>query len=245
MNGPEGEAGGPGAPAGKPAPKAAPKKDKKPEKKDGKKPEKKESKPKSKTSAAQAVENSVELYYNGAFQLEGGCGLHKIATEFRYDLDAVSAEFMLGLLGVTGSEAKHKVAEARKLNGSDSVKLAGLKTITTLGERYSQSVKTASAFLSRLPDLRRDLIKEAAAIRDEGTVDKILALNFINPENVATFVEYLPELEQAGEKMAEMLIHSYLGQQDMPESAIERAMNGMEEVVSGLKAIRGIESATT
>lgn len=221
---------------GKPAPNGPPK-DKKPEKKD-KKPE-----PKTKSSAAMAAQNTVELYYNGAFQLEGGCGLHKIASEFRYDLDAVSAEFMLGLLGVPGSMAKQKVAEARKLNGRDSVKLAGLKTITTLGERHAESVKTASAFLERLPDLRRDLIKEAAAIRDEGTVDKILALNFINPENVSTFVDYLPDLEQAGERMAEMLIHSYLGQEDMPEAAIEKAMTGMEDVISGLKAIRGVEAS--
>jgi hypothetical protein len=236
--------GGPPGAAPKGPPKAESKSGKKPEKKDEKKPEKKDDKkPKTKTSAAQAAQNTVELYFNGAFQLEGGCGLHKIASEFRYDLDAVSAEFMLGLLGVPGSMAKQKVAEARKLNGRDSVKLAGLKTITTLGERYSQSVKTASAFLERLPNLRKDLVKEAAAIKDEATIDKVLALNFINPENVSTFVEYLPELEQAGERMAEMLIHSYLGQQDMPEGAIEKAMTGMEDVIAGLKAIRGVEES--
>lgn len=188
-----------------------------------------------KTTAAREKKSSVTLFYNGAYQLVGECGLDKIATEYRYDLDAVSAEFMLGLLGVDGSVAKQKVAEARK---KGEVKLAGLKTITLLGERHAQAVKHASAFLAEFPDLRKDLIKEAATIHDEGTVDKVLALNFINPENIGTFVDYLPEMEEASEQLAEMLIHSYLGMETLPESALERSMRGMEEVVSSLKAMQ-------
>jgi hypothetical protein len=181
----------------------------------------------------------VTLFWNGSYNLTGGCGLHKLASEFKQDLDPVGAEFMLGLLGVDGQTAKQKVAEARR---KGSVKLAGLKTITTLGERYQESVKTASALLHKVPDLRRDLIKEAAVMDDAGTVDNLLALNFINPENISLFMEYLPELEQCSEKLAEMLMYCYLGMRELPEGAVERAMKNLEEVIAGLKALQNVEA---
>lgn len=192
-----------------------------------------------KTAAYREAKSSVTLFFNGAYNLAGGCGLDKIATELREDLDPVHAEFMLGLLGVDGPMAKQKVAEARR---KGSVKIAGLHTIRTLSERFQESVKTASALLEKVPNLQRDLVKEAAAIEDEGTVDNLLALNFINPENIATFVGYLPELEVTAERLAEMLLSSYLGQKDLPEGALERGMKNVEEVISGLKALQQVEA---
>jgi len=135
--------------------------------------------------------------------------------------------------------AKTKVAEARK---KGSVKLAGLRTITTLGERYESSVKTASALATKIPDLRRDLIKEAATLDDAGTVDNLLALNFINPENVAEFVGALPDLEATRERLAEMLLYCYVGLKDIPEGSVERAMKNLEEVISSLKALQNVEA---
>jgi hypothetical protein len=192
----------------------------------------------SKVGAAHAAENEVELIYNGGYHIRGGCGLQKIARDFRYDLDPVGAEFMLGLLGVDGATAKVKVAEARK---KGFAKMANLKDITLLGERFQQAEKTASAFLAQVPDLRVDLSKEAAALDDGNSVDKILALNFINPENLETFINYLPELEETSEHLAEMLLYSYLGMNQLPETAIDRSMRGMEQVITGLKGIAGSE----
>ena len=186
-----------------------------------------------KAASVRRSQNEVTMFYNGGYNIVGGCGLDKIATSFRYDLDPVSAEFMLGLLGVDGATAKVKVAEARR---KGNIKLAGLKSITLLSERFSESTKTASALLKEFPNLKRDLIKEAASMQDEGTVDNLLALNFINPENLETFISYMPELEQTSEKLAEMLLFSYLGMKELPEGAIERGMKNLEEVLVGLKA---------
>lgn len=182
--------------------------------------------------------SAVTMFFNGSYNLKGGCGLEKISRDFRYDLDPVSAEFMLGVLGVDGATAKMKVAECRR---KGQVKLANLKTITTMGEKYATSTKTASALLAKMPNLRRDLIKEAAAIQDEGTVDNILSLNFINPENLSTFIGYMPNLEETAEKLAEMLLYSYLGQKELPEGAVEHAMKGLEEVITGLKSLAQAE----
>ena len=211
-----------------------------------KKPEKKESKPEGKPESkgtkvevnvgekAKKEKSSAVLFYNGSYNFKGGCGLEKISRNLTQDLDPVSAEFMLGVLGVDGATAKMKVSEARK---KGMVKLSNLKTITTLGEQFSQATKVASALAEEMPDLKRDLIKEAAEIADEGTVDNLLALNFINPENLATFVGYMPKLEETSERLAEMLLYSQLGMNELPESAVERSMKNMEEVVQGLKGI--------
>lgn len=191
-----------------------------------------------KMAAIKEMNSGVTLFYNGTYNLEGGCGLSKLAQEFRYDLDPMTAEFMLGVLGVHGTVAKQKVAEARR---KGSVKLAGLKSITLLSERYNEATKTASEMIEKLPNLQRDLLKEAASVQDEGTVDSMLALNFINPENMAVFVSYMPELEQSSEKLAEMLLSCYVGMNQLPEGAIERGMKNLEEVISGLKSLQHSE----
>jgi hypothetical protein len=196
--------------------------------------------PAQKTAAVRNAPNTVVLSCNGAFNLQGGCGLEKLSRDYRYELDPVTTEFMLGLLGVDGNLAKTKMAKARK---KGMVKLSGLKTIYTLAERYQESEKTAAEVMREMPALRRDLIKEAAALEDENTVDKVLALNFINPENLSTFVEYLPELEHTSEQLAEMLLYSYMGLKDVPEEAVERCMTHLEEVSAGLKAIQHAEAA--
>jgi hypothetical protein len=215
---------------------------KKPEgkKADGKKDEKKPEKTEKPTvqvnvgEKAKQEKTAATLWFNGGFNIDGGCGLRKLAADLRFDMSPVDAEFMLGLLGVDGHTAKQKVAEARR---KGSVKLAGLRTITLASERYQESVKTASALLAKFPNLRRDLTKEAAALDDRSTVNNVLALNYINPENVSTFVDYLPELEQTSEKLSEMLLYSYLGMNELPEGAVARSLKGVEDVISGLKSM--------
>ena len=175
----------------------------------------------------------AELLYNGSYHLRGQCGLEKLASKYTTDLDSTSAEFMLGVLGLDGTSAKSKVAQARR-NGL--VKMAGLKTITTLGEIYQEKQKVASIKISNFRDLRKDLIKEAASLEEEGTVNNLLSLNFINPENIGAFINYIPDFEENAEHLAEMLLSSYVGEEVIDEGSIEKAMFGLEEVVVGLKA---------
>jgi hypothetical protein len=240
--------GGEGAPK-KPAAKKPGSSEKKPEKKESKLKEKSEEKPAPKVEVnvnekpkKEKTASTVVLWYNGGYNIEGGCGLRKLAADQRYDMSPVDAEFMLGLLGVDGHVAKQKVAEARR---KGSVKLAGLRTIVLLGERFREAEKTAAALYAQLPDLRKDLVKEAAVLQDKTTVNDLLALNFINPENLDTFVSYVPELEETSERLAEMLLYSQLGMNELPEGAITRSMKAVEDVLVNLKNLSetGAESA--
>jgi hypothetical protein len=93
---------------------------------------------------------------------------------------------------------------------------------------------------SRISDaraLRVSLLKEAAALPDAMTVDAVLSLDFINSENVRTFIVMIPYLEKALNKICELVFASRLGLTEVPEAAAARAARGMNDSIRGLKAL--------
>ena len=89
--------------------------------------------------------------------------------------------------------------------------------------------------------LRLDLLKEAAALASsaEGdTVDAVLSLNFITPENIQGYVDSIPELEIALGRLSELLIGARLGLKDVPDSVVSSAVNGIESTIRGLNKLK-------
>ena len=82
--------------------------------------------------------------------------------------------------------------------------------------------------------LRKDLVKEAAVIPDPTAVDTVLSLGFLNAENLGIFISYLPKIDEAQEKICELLLASRLGLKNIPVPALEKAMRTVEEVLEGL-----------
>ena len=80
-------------------------------------------------------------------------------------------------------------------------------------------------------------MKEAALIPDPTAVDTVLSLGFINPENIMTFVSYLPTLEDSQAKMCDLLLAARVGLTDVSSTALERAIRSTEEAVEGLKVL--------
>ena len=85
------------------------------------------------------------------------------------------------------------------------------------------------------------LNKEAAAAVGAQTVDAVLSLNFLNPENIDTFVENLPQLEDASSKLAQLSFATSLGLESVDSNAVNRAMDCLETVIEGLKTLRRFE----
>ena len=83
-----------------------------------------------------------------------------------------------------------------------------------------------------------DLTKEASLLTGPDTVDSVLSLNFITPENIQGYVDSLPELEQAASKLAELLVGIRLGLSDIPEPAVASSMRGIERAITGLKKLQ-------
>jgi hypothetical protein len=91
--------------------------------------------------------------------------------------------------------------------------------------------------IAEIRAIRPSLLKEAAAIPDSMTVDAILGLDFINSENVRTFISMIPYLEKALNKTCELVFASRLGLSEIPEAAAARAARGLNDAIRGLKAL--------
>jgi hypothetical protein len=188
-------------------------------------------------SSGQEASGSVNVGSTGKgeFNVEGA-PVEKLATSERQFIKKADAEFLLVGMGMNPFDARDVLARAET---GEKVKAAGLRTITPLAHIHEELTKQASEMLVKFPYyLRRNLVKEAAALEDSETADKILAMNFINPENISTFASYLPELDDTSSKLAEMLVAARLGMQQIPEQAIQSAMVNLEEVIEGVKALQ-------
>lgn len=171
--------------------------------------------------------NQVQLLSDGSeFTFRGApLGDHRVEQ-----VKEAEALLTLGLLGDSPMAALDKVAKARKCGEVSFV----------AGRRYGadMKVKKASAAPVDVTGIRVDLTKEAAALSGSDTVDSVLSLNFINPENIQGYVDCLPEYEKAVRKLAELLIGVRLGLSDVPESAVSSALQGMERAITGLKKLQ-------
>ncbi len=187
--------------------------------------------------SSQQNSNSVDVSSSGKGEFSmDGAPVEKLARDQRHFIKSAEAEFLLVGMGLEPTDAREVLARAET---GEKVKLAGLLTITPLSYLHGQMTKKASQMLEAFPyHLRRNLVKIAAALEDTETTDKILAMNFINPDNIATFASYLPEIDETASKLAEMLVAARLGMQQVPEQALESAMHNIEEVIEGLKLLQ-------
>lgn len=181
-------------------------------------------------------ELTVEIRSSGpnSFSLSG-LPIEKVANHERSFLSFDEALFLLGGVGANLKDASNKLASAQYHNTTFSIQAA--RGITTQDEVREEVFKLAAEAMEHAPILRKDLVKEAAIIPDPTTVDTVLSLGFINPENVSSFIAYLPKIDSAQKKMCELLFASRLGLRDLPVSALEKAVRSTEEVIQGLKVL--------
>lgn len=191
-------------------------------------------------AAAKGLPNQVDVMSTGQGETSlDGMPMAKVARDQRSFLGTPDATFMLCAMGLTQDEA-HAVIKEAESRKDHRVKLAGLNPITPLAYVHREMEKRATALLQQFDYgfWKRDLVKEAAALEDSETADKVLAMNFINPENLSIFASYLPDLDGTSEKLAEMLLASRLGMNEVSDGAAERAMKNMEEVIGGLRSLQ-------
>lgn len=196
-----------------------------------------------KSAQANAFHTMMELRaWSGGCRLDGpvfekvGSGEH----------DWADGVFWMAAAGVpqnVGSALLEKAAST-----GEPLRLFGLAPLSTREEYVVEAEKEAMAEMADIEipqrvNLLKEIAavtfsKEAAALVDTVSVDAVLALNFLNPENVETFVEHLPQLEHASEKLANIVLASQLGLQSISKTAAVRAMFALEDVISGLKSLK-------
>lgn len=154
------------------------------------------------------------------------------------------AVFTLCAAGLPPAKA-HEVIKMAQFSMSTEY-VVGVKDVRPMATFMADVQKTASEKVADLMKLRRDLVKEAAYLPDIQTVDSVLSLNYINPENIKMFVGKLPYLERALNVIGELVLFARLGPSEIPEAAAARAARALDEVIQGLKgmAMRTPESET-
>lgn len=177
----------------------------------------------------------VTIRHDGGLFSLSGLPVEKIASSNRSFMSMEDTMFMLAGMGAGQKYAEQKLVDAISFSQPVEIKIA--RVLTTAEEQRASSRKLASATLAKLPSLKVNLVKEAAAIPDPLAVDTVLSVGFLNPENANVFLEGLPTLEKAQERMCELLIATRLGMRDIPVSALENAIRSVEEVLEGLKVM--------
>lgn len=187
-------------------------------------------------SKGQQAGGAVDITPSGQDQVSlDGAPMLKVARDQREFISHAQAEFLLVAAGADPFEVKEKLAHAQRYG---EAQMTGLLSITPLADVHRAMVKEAARALADFPyDLKRDMVKEAAALNDAHTADKVLSLGFLNPENIALFASYLPHLDDTSKKLAEMLLAARLGQRQINEEAVERCMHHMEKVIMCLRAL--------
>lgn len=196
-----------------------------------------------KAAQANAFHTMMELRaWSGGCRLDGPV-FEKVGSGEHDWADGVFWMAAAGIPQNLGAALLEKAAAT-----GEAVRLFGLQPLSTREEYVEEAKKEAMAAMADVEiPIRVNLLKEiaavtftkeAAALVDTSSVDAVLALNFLNPENVETFVEHLPQLEHASTKLASIVLASQLGLQSIPKTAAVRAMFALEDVISGLKGLK-------
>jgi hypothetical protein len=186
-----------------------------------------------KTASSLSPQGSISIVSDGQLWSFTGHAVEKLAADQRRFLEADDALFIMTAAGVDESVAKLKLAQAGQTGQSF---IAGCRPIVPLHETVRDAEAMAKEAVAGMPP-KHFLLKEAAGLDDVSTVDKVLSLGFLTPENLATFIEYIPDFEEAISKLAYLLVAVRLGLPDIPEVSVKNAMERLEDTCRALKEL--------
>lgn len=197
--------------------------------------------------------------FHGQVQLTGPV-FEKVASSGFMPLE--DALFLLGAAGVDQTNAIRIIKEASSSQDGrtwynlrpilppinrNAVKAAGVKAAMSLAKRIPRTphmLKEANAveLVGRWLELRRNGGVKVAGMPvtnpiDVATIDSVLSLGFINPENVAKFYEYIPHLETSSTALAALLVAARLGLNAIGTDSVKNALLSMERVIEGLRML--------
>ena len=190
-----------------------------------------------KAASERLTTHPIKVIYTGGNQYSLK-GVDKYASAMGVDktcMRPIEANMILSSLGA----GQDKIAAALKIakrNGHSE--LHGLKFTPLKSEKIAQVIPKAEKMLKFAKSLKGDFFKTASYMENSQTVDALLSLNFVNPENITKFVAKIPALKSAISNIASCVIASRLGMQEIPEDSSVTAMMRLVDVVTGLERLR-------
>jgi len=191
-----------------------------------------------KTAMARKINSMARVITDGICYSFDGPPIDKIAGAINTTfLDKDGAVFLGAVLGHEPAKFAHMLDSMRGRGVTDM--MIPVREATPAREKVAAAMERAQALLDSYPDLRAELFKEAAPLDDPTSVDKVLSVGFINPENLSIFASYTPEIEGTVKKLSELLLASRLGHTAVDEGALQKAVVHLDKVVAGLKTLSG------
>jgi hypothetical protein len=190
-----------------------------------------------KIAGAKITDRPVSLLSTGFGQFSMK-GVDKYASALGWDrtnLHSYQAKFILASLGCGEKQILGAIKHAQVQGKAE---LHNLNFPPLMAEKIAEKVPTAEKLVKLSKLLRHNLFKEASYIDNAQTVDALLALNFVNPDNIAKFIGKIPQLKSAISTLASCVLASRVGMKEIPEEATATAMHRLIEVVEGLEKLR-------
>lgn len=190
------------------------------------------------------VAHPVHLIHTGygQFSLKGA---NKYAQAVGWDhtnLEGWQAKFILASLGVSAEKTAQVVKRATTM-GVAEVQHARFPALAS--EKIAAAVPQARKMVELAGKLRTNLTKEAGFMENSQTVDAMLSLNFVNPDNVSKFVSKIPSFKACISHLASVLVASRLGVREIPEQSVSTAMYRLLDVIEGLEALRATQAESS
>jgi hypothetical protein len=159
------------------------------------------------------------------------------------DLDEPGARELLVSMGMGVDDAQKVLDQAHERPGLDrGVKIAGLHGPQLQGHEicaapsaeYDQATIDFAAGCRPGPGL----LKAAAESGHPETLDTLLSLEFITPQNLKYFVDNLPDFEETETRLAALLVAVRLGMQHVPEQPVKEALEGLAKTIDKLQLLK-------
>jgi hypothetical protein len=159
------------------------------------------------------------------------------------DLSEWDARELLVAMGMDGDGAAWALDEAKRRQGLDrGVKIAGLhepqrqgfEVIVIPDPEYDQATVNFAAACRP----SEALFKAAAASSVPETLDAVLSLEFITPQNLKYFVDSIEDFDETASRVAAMLVAVRLGMPHVPEEPVRQALEGLSKTVNRLRVLK-------
>jgi hypothetical protein len=192
------------------------------------------------------------------------CGVRSIAGGRAFLFSGPSAEkidvqweeqslqdtlFKLACFGLSPEVAEEVVQRALR---DGEVLVGGLRDLRLFTDVVAHEKQARLLqVLATLPNLKQDTVKIAADLpgKDPETLDRLLALNFLNPQNISILIDHMEDLDTTQSRLSEMLLAARLGaKKDINEDAIIQARQAIDDVLEGLMHLKsrlGPQTGTT
>lgn len=179
-------------------------------------------------------ENLVKVASSGSEWTITGEAVANIPADERTNVSRAQGSFVLTMTGCDPDTIENTLSK------SAARQTQTLHVPFTVGS-YDELEKQASAdrmirarLFSKVHHPGHSLVKLAAeAVPDQKTLDSILSLGFLTPENIEVFLQHVPDLESALRKICELLVMSRLGF-NLDEQHLRTCMTTLDGVITDL-----------